>query len=113
MKYADKLKDPRWQRKRLEILSRDEFKCVWCGNGKQTLHIHHHFYNPNGNPWDVPDCELITLCEDCHWLKHNKDVPEEIHTVIYCFVVAGKFQDAIRFLTYVFRELYKEKRNGE
>lgn len=30
MSYAEQLKDPRWQKKRLEILNRDEWKCTWC-----------------------------------------------------------------------------------
>jgi len=28
--YAEKLKHPLWQRKRLEILNRDGFKCAQC-----------------------------------------------------------------------------------
>lgn len=66
--YQEKLLDPRWQRRRLEILNRDEFTCKCCKNRESTLHIHHLVYNVNGNPWDVDDAGLITLCEDCHHL---------------------------------------------
>jgi len=62
--YSEKLKDPRWQKKRLKILERDEFSCRICGNKKSTLHIHHISYNEN--PWETNDKLLITLCEDCH-----------------------------------------------
>lgn len=65
-KYSELLRDPRWQKKRLLIMERDGWKCVVCGNEKTTLNVHHKSYAKNGNPWDVPDDELLTLCEDCH-----------------------------------------------
>ena len=43
--YYEKLLDPRWQKKRLEILNRDEFKCRSCGDDKSTLHVHHGYYS--------------------------------------------------------------------
>ena len=64
--YYEKLKDPRWQRKRLEILKRDNFQCQSCHTDKVTLHIHHIQYLPVKNPWDYPDNYLATLCKDCH-----------------------------------------------
>lgn len=66
MTYAEKLKDPRWQKKRLEILQRDDFVCQYCGSEKVTLHVHHFIYN--GNPWEASNDDLITVCEDCHYL---------------------------------------------
>ncbi len=65
MKYADKLKYPRWQKKRLKILERDEFKCQCCNNDKETLNVHHLIYS-DGEPWDVDDKTLETLCRSCH-----------------------------------------------
>jgi len=71
-KYFDKLKDPRWQKKRLEIFKRDKFKCKYCGDTKTTLHVHHKSYK-SGNPWDVDNSELITVCEHCHYeIEENK-----------------------------------------
>lgn len=64
MKYSDKLKDPRWQKKRLGIMERDEWECQQCGDGKSTLNVHHKQYH--GDPWDAPDDSLETLCEKCH-----------------------------------------------
>lgn len=64
--YSDKLKDPRWQRKRLEVFSRDNFTCTKCGDDKNTLHVHHLKYS--GNPWDVSNESLITTCQRCHSL---------------------------------------------
>ena len=45
MEYAEKLKDPRWQKKRLEILERDAWVCQKCFDTKSTLHVHHRIYN--------------------------------------------------------------------
>lgn len=62
--YKEKLLDPRWQRKRLEILARDEFKCRDTGNAAETLHVHHCHYSKN--PWETPSELLLTLCATAH-----------------------------------------------
>jgi hypothetical protein len=64
--YAQKLKDPRWQKKRLEILNRDEWACQKCYDDESMLTVHHRRYLPDKDPWDYPDGLLITLCESCH-----------------------------------------------
>jgi hypothetical protein len=68
--YSEKFKDPMWQKKRLEIMSRDEFKCVICGDDKKTLNVHHCYYIFGLNPWEYSNDVLITLCEDCHKDTH-------------------------------------------
>lgn len=67
MKYSEKLKHPKWQKKRLEILSRDGFKCTLCEDEETELQIHHLAYN--GEPWEAEDEHLETLCKSCHVLK--------------------------------------------
>jgi len=64
MNYSEKLKDPRWQKKRLEIFQRDEFMCKFCLDNESTLNIHHLKYS--NEPWNVENKYLITLCESCH-----------------------------------------------
>ena len=64
--YLEKLKDPRWQKKRLEILERDNWTCKACGETEKTLHVHHIFYFPKKEPWEIENGFLITLCENCH-----------------------------------------------
>lgn len=64
--YWEKLQDPRWQRRRLEILQRSNFKCEQCGSGDKTLHVHHIIYRKGVMPWEYPDRELYALCKDCH-----------------------------------------------
>jgi hypothetical protein len=65
MTYSEKLRDPRWQRRRLEVMGRDEFTCRDCGSDKKTLQVHHCFYE-KGEPWDTKEEFLLTLCSDCH-----------------------------------------------
>jgi hypothetical protein len=61
---SDSYKNPKWQKKRLQILDRDGWKCVACGDEDSTLHVHHREYS--GEPWEVDDKSLQTLCEKCH-----------------------------------------------
>lgn len=63
--YAEKLRDPRWQKKRLKILERDQWTCQCCASAEINLQVHHLKYT-NGNPWDIADKYLVTLCEECH-----------------------------------------------
>jgi hypothetical protein len=62
--YGEKLNDPRWQKKRLHIFERDNWACTMCGATDLTLHVHHEQYA--GEPWEVADEHLKTLCAACH-----------------------------------------------
>jgi len=68
--YSSKLRDARWQRKRLEIMQRDEFTCKSCGASDKdegtTLNVHHAYYEYGKNPWEYPSSSLVTWCEKCH-----------------------------------------------
>ena len=64
--YSDKLRNPKWQRKRLEIFERDGFTCTQCGDDKNELQVHHKIYIPDIQPWEYPNDVLITLCKKCH-----------------------------------------------
>ena len=66
MTYLEKLKDPRWQKRRLEIFERDKFTCTQCFDSETTLHVHHIVYVKGYDPWDYEDDRLLTLCEKCH-----------------------------------------------
>lgn len=75
-KYTEKLKDPQWQKKRLEILQRDNWTCKGCGDNKSTLHVHHKKYIFGRDPWEYENNMLITLCEFCHTREEQlKDSP--------------------------------------
>ena len=64
--YAEKLRDPRWQKKRLEIMQRDQFTCQHCQDKTGTLNVHHAVYVKGCEPWEYPTYMLITVCEPCH-----------------------------------------------
>lgn len=64
--YQKKLLDPRWQKKRLEIFERDEWRCQRCQDSESTLQVHHRYYKRGISPWEYPDEALVTLCDGCH-----------------------------------------------
>lgn len=64
--YWQKLQDPRWQRKRLEILNRADFKCEKCGDKTTTLQVHHGYYEKGAEPWEYENETLWCLCSSCH-----------------------------------------------
>lgn len=66
MSYSDRLRDPRWQKKRLEVMQRAEFECEVCGDKRSTLNVHHAYYEKGRQPWDYPADSLRCLCETCH-----------------------------------------------
>lgn len=63
--YSEKLRDPRWQKRRLEIFERDKFTCQSCDRTDITLAVHHKYYK-DCEPWEYPNEALQTLCEVCH-----------------------------------------------
>ena len=73
MTYAEKLKDPRWQKKRLDVMQRDGFKCTRCNCDTLTLHVHHLKYLAEREPWQYDLSDLTTLCQDCHSLISAED----------------------------------------
>lgn len=73
MTYAAKLKDPRWQKKRLESLQAAEWACAMCGDSSETLHVHHKQYISGRDPWEYDLDQLAVLCETCHSESHQSD----------------------------------------
>ena len=70
--------DPRWQRRRLEIMERDNFTCTSCGRSNITLNVHHKQYISGHDYWDYQDSDLTTLCQECHKKQHNKPPNDKI-----------------------------------
>lgn len=68
--YARLLLDPRWQKRRLEIMQRDHWRCIVCQAGNVTLTVHHTGYLWGWMPWDYPDDMLETLCIPHHNERH-------------------------------------------
>lgn len=68
MPYWQQLNDPRWQKKRLEILTRANFACEHCADVPEGegLEIHHRYYQKGLMAWEYPEASLVCLCKDCH-----------------------------------------------
>jgi len=71
--YFEKLKDPRWQKKRLEVLEKSAWSCESCGDTKTTFHVHHKQYIKGREPWEYEVGQLSALCSSCHASKHGDD----------------------------------------
>jgi len=78
--YMEKLKHPKWQKKRLYILERDNFTFCYCNDKETELQIHHLKYHKD--PWEAKNEDLLTLCKDCHQLvtAYNPSPRSEEHT---------------------------------
>lgn len=94
--YSEKLKDPRWQKKRLEIMQRDEFACKNCGDTETTLYVHHQIYK--SNPWDSPDEDLVTLCESCHEEEHTLELEAKEGIKYYLDKFHGRQKNNLAFI---------------
>lgn len=68
--YFQKLLDPRWQKKRLEVLESAEWMCESCMDDSSTLHVHHKQYFNGREPWEYEAAQLAVLCAECHENSH-------------------------------------------
>lgn len=59
MNYSKKLSHPRWQRRRLERLSEENFSCQICSNEDEELHVHHLYYDKGKDIWEYPNKALV------------------------------------------------------
>ena len=96
--YSEKLKDPRWQKKRLEVLSNSNFSCDLCLDEKSELHVHHKSYIRDREVWDYDDSNFLCLCFVCHSIvENNKN--EILHCVKndrYAFSINKNFNGGIK-----------------
>ncbi len=75
--YAEKLKDPRWQKIRLQVFERDEWTCQKCFSKDDTLCVHHFRYIPGREPWEYNLTNFVTLCFPCHELEKESRIQYE------------------------------------
>ena len=87
--YSEKLKDPRWQKKRLEVLEKAGWKCEWCECDGKTLNVHHGRYEKDMEPWEYSILELHALCDECHKKRH------EIEKCIKAWVAKTRSKDML------------------
>lgn len=83
MTYSEQLKHPKWQKIRLEVLSRANFRCQICGDDETTLNVHHKRYIKGRMAWEYDMSNFEALCENCHECTHEaKDRIMSILTII-------------------------------
>lgn len=78
--YFDLLKNPLWQKKRLENLKLANWECINCGNKDDQLQVHHKQYIKGRNPWEYENEQLEVLCNKCHGEMH--EMLDAIKTII-------------------------------
>lgn len=104
--YSEKLKDPRWQKKRLGVLERAKWACEECKDTEQTLHVHHTLYIYGKEPWEYEDGELKCLCEACHEARGSLEHDTLLEWKRLCALLSsidledlmGRLLEAQRFL---------------
>lgn len=116
MTYSEKLKHPFWQKKRLEILQRDNWCCQLCSDNNTNLQVHHKVYISGREPWDYENEVLITVCQHCHACieaikKYNADyVPLKIEKYIddkgfnTFFCIVKENDNSALFSIFIFNE---------
>ena len=86
--YSDKLKDPRWQKKRLDIFNRDDWKCRCCYATNTALNAHHLYYVKGNRPWEYDDDAIVTVCNPCHGILHKE--LNKLSGIIAFEILSGK-----------------------
>jgi len=102
MTYSEKLKDPRWQKKRLEIIERDNGCCRFCGDPTQPLSVHHFKYK--GEPWEVENEHLATTCNKCHKREHSELI---FFSSLFEKEMNGEGSSAYKSLYYILENIKK------
>ena len=113
MTYAQKLKDPRWQAKRLEIMRRDNYTCKYCNSKKEKLHVHHNTYTYGLEPWDYSNNNLVSICADCHMEEEFNRM--EFNNLVHDSLAEGlRYDDLYKAIFPLFKEHFfkKEVENG-
>ena len=87
--WSKMLKHPKWQKMRLEVMERANFKCEKYGcnyplDETNPLNVHHKYYDEENKwlePWKYPRGSLQCLCErhhrEAHGLQQTKQKKKE------------------------------------
>lgn len=70
--WAVQYRNPKWQKKRLEVMQANEFSCQVCGDKDETLNVHHKAYIKGRKVWEYDAEQLECLCETCHKTVHEQ-----------------------------------------
>lgn len=66
-RYGKLLADPRWKKKREEVIAASYLgkECENCGETK-GVQVHHGYYEYGKKPWEYENETLHVYCEQCH-----------------------------------------------
>lgn len=82
--YVAKLRNPLWQKRRLEILEAANWACEDCGTKDQELQVHHCAYIPDAEPWEHTRSELMACCDSCHKRRQRLENAARVAVGRYC-----------------------------
>lgn len=71
MTFAEQIKHPNWQKRRLQRLEAAGWECQDCYAKDAQLQVHHKRYLKGRLYWDYDDTDLIVLCRACHEQAHG------------------------------------------
>lgn len=80
--FADKFKDPRWLRRRAEIIAAADYQCQDCG-ATDTLEVHICYFEQGREPWDYPDEAYRCVCADDRAIR--RPLEKELRQIFACF----------------------------
>lgn len=112
--YREMLRDPRWQKKRLEIMQRDGFACRACSATHKTLNVHHTIYREYGTPpWEYESRVLVTFCEECH-KEEEKWKAQCDESIVETFRSAGATNSDLDLISnLIYSMVMEEKKDGD
>ena len=118
--YQQALRDPRWQKKRLELFEASHWTCECCGEKTKELHVHHLLYKKGLKPWEYDQDQLMCVCSTCHeqigaakqlldeailnYVRgcgphHASDVYKMLTSFLWCYMCPGPNVDNIKAFT--------------
>ena len=111
--YWELLQDPRWQKRRLQVLEAANWLCEECGSNEEQLHVHHKIYRKRKLPWDYEIWEYRTLCKSCH--EEETILRGQIAELMVFMDMDGltELQRLIRPIAEVWVEKYEKQRSAE
>ena len=112
MTYAEQIKSPKWQKRRLEVLGKNNFTCQLCGQDEKELNVHHVNYDSKRKIWEYDDHELLVLCKSCHedW-HHNTAKLLQMLADVFTHINGFDFNDLDTFIRLLVLSEYDERRS--
>jgi len=103
--YTQQLAHPNWQKKRLEILSLNDFKCELCDDKDNMLHVHHKAYKKGAMAWEYENSNFMCLCKECHDIAHKE---KNLLNEVIDSINPSKYMEAATLLHAFFNENHND-----